>query len=173
MILSNEGNVFQIYLRIWNCQKISEAYNWVVSICLKYVSLPWIMVNSLLRGASEPCAWREFYKKQSIKVYHVHLSIVGFLLDAMQVFAFVFHDFLDSKISFLSHNISLKILHVSKCCKTKLLVVCTWLYKPLYWLVHCLVCPLVHWSLLTRSTQLMAICLVFLISQDNSLRLCL
>ena len=23
-----------------------EAYNWVVSICLKYVSLPWIMVNS-------------------------------------------------------------------------------------------------------------------------------
>ena len=62
---------------------------------------------------------------QSIKVYHVHLSIVGFLLDAMQVFAFVFHDFLDSKISFLSHNISLKILHVSKCCRTNLLVVCT------------------------------------------------
>ena len=39
-----------------------EAYNWVVSICLKYVSLPWLMVNSLLRGASEPWAWREFYE---------------------------------------------------------------------------------------------------------------
>ena len=43
----------------------------------------------------------------------MHLSIVGFLLDAMQVFAFVFHDFLDSKIFFLSHNIFLMILHVS------------------------------------------------------------
>ena len=39
-----------------------EAYNWVVSICLKYVSLPWHMVNSPRRGASEPWAWREFYK---------------------------------------------------------------------------------------------------------------
>ena len=64
-------------------------------------------------------------KSRVLKVCHVHLSIVGFLLDAKQVFAFVFHDFFDSKISFLSHNIFLKILHVSKCCTTNLLVVCT------------------------------------------------
>ena len=46
-----------------------EAYNWVVSICLKYVSLPWNMVNSLRRGASEPWAWREFYQAWSLKEY--------------------------------------------------------------------------------------------------------
>ena len=52
-------------LTVWrpkNSPKKVEAYNWVVSICLKYVSLPWHMVNSPRRGASEPWAWREFYK---------------------------------------------------------------------------------------------------------------
>ena len=53
---------FRQNLTTKNHQAKLEAYNWVVSICLKYVSLPWHMVNSLRRGASEPWAWREFYK---------------------------------------------------------------------------------------------------------------
>ena len=53
---------FKHNLRTNNPLQTVEAYNWVVSICLKYVSLPWNMVNSLRRGASEPWAWREFYK---------------------------------------------------------------------------------------------------------------
>ena len=59
---SNDGKKSKSGLRTKIWEENPEAYNWVVSICLKYVSLPWIMVNSLLRGASEPCAWREFYK---------------------------------------------------------------------------------------------------------------
>ena len=51
-----------------------EAYNWVVSICLKYVSLPWHMVNSPWRGASEPWAWREFYEPFLIRVYDLYFD---------------------------------------------------------------------------------------------------
>ena len=56
------GKGFRKNLRMKKQAKKLEAYNWVVSICLKYVSLPCSMVNSLRRGASEPWAWREFYK---------------------------------------------------------------------------------------------------------------
>ena len=56
---------FQLSLRTKIPSSKVEAYNWVVSICLKYVSLPWHMVNSLRRGASEPWAWREFYNTPS------------------------------------------------------------------------------------------------------------
>ena len=57
-----EVDQFRENLTTKNHQANLEAYNWVVSICLKYVSLPWNMVNSLRRGASEPWAWREFYQ---------------------------------------------------------------------------------------------------------------
>ena len=69
-VCSNDWGHYGKVLRTSNHKEIFEAYNWVVSICLKYVSLPCIMVNSLMRGASEPCAWREFYKKQSWKPFH-------------------------------------------------------------------------------------------------------
>ena len=60
--MSADGSQFQQNLKIQIQAKRVEAYNWVISICLKYVSLPWNMVNSLWRAASEPWAWREFYK---------------------------------------------------------------------------------------------------------------
>ena len=67
---SNDWGHYGKVLRTSNHQEIFEAYNWVVSICLKYVSLPCIMVNSLMRGASEPCAWREFYKHQTWQYFY-------------------------------------------------------------------------------------------------------
>ena len=38
--MSADGSQFQQNLKIQIQAKIVEAYNWVVSICLKYVSLP-------------------------------------------------------------------------------------------------------------------------------------
>ena len=38
-------NYFKNNLKTQNPVKRVEAYNWVVSICLKYVSLPWNMVT--------------------------------------------------------------------------------------------------------------------------------
>ena len=59
---NTEVDRFRENLTTKNHQAKLEAYNWVVSICLKYVSLPWNMVNFPRRGASEPWAWREFYQ---------------------------------------------------------------------------------------------------------------
>ena len=101
--LSNEGHVFLKILRTWICQKISEAYNWVVSICLKYVSLPWIMVNSLLRGASEPGAWREFYKNWNKMILTCAKDICFSMPGALHMIALVREQtfaFLFSKIFF-------------------------------------------------------------------------
>ena len=60
--LSTHEDSFRDAFRTQKFDSNAEAYNWVVSICLKYVSLPWNMVNSLRRDASEPWAWSEFYK---------------------------------------------------------------------------------------------------------------
>ena len=59
--LSTHGDSFKDAFKTKKYDPNAEAYNWVVSICLKYVSLPWNMVNSLRRDASEPWAWSEFY----------------------------------------------------------------------------------------------------------------
>ena len=74
-----ERDAFKFSLRTKIPSSKVEAYNWVVSICLKYVSLPWHMVNSLRRGASEPWAWREFYKDWPWFLYRcmIHSSVLG------------------------------------------------------------------------------------------------
>ena len=63
--LSTHGDSFKDPFRTKKYDPNAEAYNWVVSICLKYVSSPWNMVNSLRRDASEPCAWSEHYNDET------------------------------------------------------------------------------------------------------------
>ena len=70
--------IFNNNLRTQNPINRIEAYIWVISICLKYVSLPWNMVNSLRRGASEPWAWRDFYNTCPNKVLAIFPLLMAF-----------------------------------------------------------------------------------------------
>ena len=92
--------ISQLKPKQWSKERGFEAYNCVVSICLKYVSLPLQMVTSQRRNASEPCAWGEFYLYTGLKLgcSEKEKIIMDILLEVFLVLAIcllIYNDFMN------------------------------------------------------------------------------